>query len=121
MSWIFTQNPLPSNFKGFLIFNKKDRLTAEQIAALKIEYPDAIFLSTRDPEDLNDLRLRLIANFESDMQDEDVYIPYTNKGAIGEIRSKMRVLSESYNEKGTTLKVRASNEALMRLRKKFSI
>ncbi len=106
---------------SLLIFNKKDRLSSEQIATLKIEFPDAIFLSTRDPEDLNDLRLRLIANFESDMQDEDIYIPYTNKGAIGEIRSKMRVLSESYNEKGTTLKVRASAEDLMRLRKKFSI
>ena len=89
--------------------------------SLKIEFPDAIFLSTRSPEDLKDLRLRLIANFESDMTDEDVYIPYTNKGAIGEIRSKMRVISESYDDKGTTLKVRASVDALARLRKKFSL
>ena len=106
---------------SFLILNKKDRLTSEQLNALKAEYPEAIFLSTRDSEDLKALRLRLIDNFETDMQDEDVYIPYTNKGAIGEIRSKMRVLSESYDAQGTTLKVRATAEALSRLRKKFSI
>ncbi len=106
---------------SFLILNKIDRLTPEQLENLKGEFPDAIFLSTRSPEDLKDLRLRLIANFESDMTDEDVYIPYTNKGAIGEIRSKMRVISESYDDKGTTLKVRASVDALARLRKKFSL
>ncbi len=106
---------------SFLILNKRDRLTPDQIQALKIEYPEAILFSTRSPEDLSGLRQRLIDNFESDMKDENLYIPYTNKGAIGEIRGQMRVLSESYNEKGTTFKVRASAEALTRLRKKFSI
>ena len=106
---------------SFLILNKKDRLTSEQIQQLKTEYPEAILLSTRSPEDLMALRLKLIDNFESDMKDEHLYIPYTNKGAIGEIRGKMRVLTESYDDKGTTFKVRASVEALTRLKKKFSL
>ena len=106
---------------SFLVLNKKDRLSPELLAELKVEYPEAIFLSTRDPEDLKDLRLKLIANFEADMKDEDIFIPYTNKGAIGEIRGQMRVLSESYDEKGTTLKVRATEESIGRLRKKFSL
>jgi GTP-binding protein HflX len=110
-----------SDVPSLLILNKRDRLSAEQINGLKSEYPQAIFLSTRDANDLKDLRIRLIENFETNMLDEDIYIPYTTAGAIGEIRQRMRVLGESYNDKGTTLKVRASEEDLRRLKKKFSL
>ncbi len=106
---------------SLLILNKRDRLSADEQALLKSEYPDAFMLSTRSPDDVRALRDHLLATFETDMVDEDVFIPYTTQSAIGEIRSRLRVLSENYNEKGTTLKVRALRENLDQIKKKFEL
>ncbi|MEQ1723381.1 MAG: GTPase HflX [Pseudobdellovibrio sp.] len=102
-----------------LILNKRDNLTAEQTAELQLEYPDAVFISTRNPDDVKMLRDKILSYFESDMLDEDIFIPYTAKGIIGDIRAKMRVLAESYDEKGVTLKVRANQEKIEQVRKKI--
>lgn len=109
-------NDVPS----LLILNKRDRLDEQQIIDLRTEYPDAIMLSTRDKDDLKSLREKILSYFESDMVDEDLFIAYTVQGVIGEIRSKMRVLSEAYNEKGVTLKVRATMESLNQIKKKLT-
>lgn len=108
-------NDVPS----LLILNKRDRLDEQQIIDLKTEYPESIMLSTRDKDDLKSLREKILSYFENDMVDEDLFIAYTVQGVIGEIRSKMRVLGESYNEKGVTLKVRASTESLNHIKKKL--
>lgn len=104
---------------SLLILNKRDRLAEEDMILLKEEYPEAIMISTRNKDDLKFLRDKIMSYFESNMIDEDVFIPYTVQGVIGEIRSKMRVLSESYNENGVTLKVRTTEEALTQIKKKL--
>tara|TARA_B110001454_G_scaffold64823_1_gene62979 strand:+ start:28619 stop:30100 length:1482 start_codon:yes stop_codon:yes gene_type:complete len=103
-----------------LILNKRDRLTAEQAESLKSEYPDAIMISTRDKDDLKFLRDKIMSYFETDMQDEDIFVPYTAKGIIGEIRGKMKVLSESYDEKGVNLKVRSHADSIANIKKKIT-
>lgn len=110
-----------SDIQSLLILNKVDRLSPEQRAELESEFPDAVFLSAHKPADVAALRLKLIGYFETDMVDADVFIPYDVQGAIGEIRAKMRVLSESYDEKGVVLKVRATDEDLERLRSRFGL
>lgn len=102
-----------------LVLNKQDRLSQEQKESLAQEFPEAIFISTRDKEDVKRMREKILSYFESDMLDEDLFIPYTAKGIIGEIRDRTRVLSESYNESGVTLKVRASSENLEMIKKKL--
>jgi GTP-binding protein HflX len=104
-----------------MILNKRDRLLAHEIQALHEEFPDAILLSTRDAEDLASLRELLLNFFEGDMRDEELMVPYSLQGAVGEIRRQMRVLDETYSETGVTLKVRARPEALSRLKKRFSL
>lgn len=110
-------NDVPS----LLILNKKDRLSEADMADLKSEYPDAIQISTRSKDDLKMLRDKIMSYFESSMIDEDLFIPYTVQGVIGDIRSKMRVLSESYNELGVTLKVRSTEDNLAQIKKKLVI
>jgi GTP-binding protein HflX len=110
-------NDVPS----LLILNKKDRLSEADMADLKSEYPEAIQISTRSKDDLKMLRDKIMSYFESSMIDEDLFIPYTVQGVIGDIRAKMRVLSESYNELGVTLKVRSSEENLSQIKKKLVI
>lgn len=99
-----------------LVLNKVDRLEKAELAMLRREFPDAIFMSAVRPEDVADLRLKLITHFEADMRDEEFLIPYAAKGIIGEIRERARVLEESYDERGVTLKVRGQAEQIERLR-----
>lgn len=110
-----------SEIQSLLILNKVDRLSKEEYAQLATEFPDAVFLSARDPKDVAELRLKLISYFETDMVDEDLLVPYDAKGAIGEIRAKMRVLGEVYDGKGVTLKVRARPETLARIKSRFGL
>lgn len=102
-----------------LVLNKRDRLSPEDIESLRVEFPDAILLSTRDAGDLKTLRETLVAFFEGDMIEEDLVIPYSVQGAIGEIRSRMRVLSESYDERGVKLRVRGDAEDIAQVVKKY--
>lgn len=105
---------------SLLVLNKRDCLSDEQTQALRAEYPEALLISTRHKEDLKILRDQIMSFFETDMIDEDLFIPYLARGIIGEIRSKMRVLSEAYDEKGVILKVRSSLETLTQVKKKLS-
>ena len=105
---------------GFLVLNKRDRLSPEELAALKVEYPDAVLLSTRSKEDLQALRERIMGYFESDMVDEDLRIPFTAQGVMAEIRAKMRILSEAYDAEGLTVRVRSTPENLAAIKKKLA-
>lgn len=100
-----------------LILNKRDKLNSEQMEALKKEYPDAILISTRDKKDLASLREIVLSYFEEDMEEATLSVPYSVQGAIGEIRRAMRVLDESYDEKGVRLRVKARPADLARVRK----
>ncbi|WP_413575844.1 GTPase HflX [Bdellovibrio sp. HCB290] len=104
---------------SLLILNKRDCLSDEQTSALAAEFPDAIFLSTRNPQDVEDLRLRLVKFFENSMREEEVFIPYKVQGVIGDIRARLKVLGESYDEKGVRLKVRANEEDFDKIAKKI--
>lgn len=109
------------DINSLLVLNKSDRLNAEQSQALQMEFPDALLISTRSKDDVKRLRDKILSYFESHMSDQDLFVPYTAQGIIGEIRSKMRVLGESYNELGVTLTVRASPESLDFIRKKLDL
>lgn len=104
---------------SLLVLNKKDRLNEKEKIALMNEYPDAVMISTRDSEDLKMLRDKIMSYFESSMHDEDLFIPYAAKGIIGDIRARMRVLEENYNELGVTLKVRSTSDNLDQIKKKI--
>lgn len=106
---------------GRLVLNKRDRLSPEDIDALRAEFPEAILLSTRDAADLAALRETLLAFFERDMQEAKLVVPYNIQGAIGEIRRAMRVLEETYDERGVTLRVRARESELARVRDRFKL
>jgi GTP-binding protein HflX len=104
---------------SLLILNKRDRLSSEQLEDLNREFPEAVLLSTRDKEDVKNLRDKIMSYFETDMVDEDILVPYTTQGIVGEIRAKMRVLKESYNESGVIFTVRSTTEKLGQIRKKL--
>ena len=106
---------------SLLVLNKRDRLSEAEKNSLLAEFPDSVMISTRDKEDLKNLRDKILSYFEEEMMDEDIFVPYAAKGVIGEIRAKARVLAESYNENGTTFKVRAAPEFLSQIKKKILV
>ncbi|MFO0706646.1 MAG: GTPase HflX [Nitrospira sp.] len=105
---------------SLLVLNKRDRLDPDTLVSLKVEYPDAVLLSTRSPEDLQALRERIMRHFEREMLDEELRIPFTAQGMVAEIRARMRVLSEAYDAEGLTLQVRSTPELLMVIKKKLA-
>jgi GTPase len=108
-----------SEIPSLLVLNKVDRLLPDALEQLKKEYPNAYFLSAVNKKDVAQLRIRLIETFETEMVEDTLFIPYKTQGAIGEIRSRMRVLSESFDGEGTTLKVRAYSEELSRFKARY--
>ena len=110
-----------TNTANRLVLNKIDRLPPEQLQALQLEYPEAIFISTRDSKDIQRLREFLIQHFEEGMLEEEILVSYALKGAVGEIRAKLRVLAETHNEKGFIFKVRGHEKELKQIKSKYKI
>lgn len=102
-----------------LVLNKIDRLSTDELDNLKGEFPNAFYISTINPQDIARLRLNLIEIFESDMITDILFVPYNLPGAIGMIRDCMQVIEESFDENGTTFKIRAYQEDIERFKAKF--
>ena len=109
-----------TDIPSLLVLNKQDRLGPDDLASLKVEYPDAVFLSTRSKADLQALREHIMRYFESDMIDEELHIPFTAQGVVAEIRARMRILSEAYDAEGLTIRVRSTPENLTVIKKKLA-
>lgn len=106
---------------SLLILNKIDRVDEIDRRALKREYPDAIQMSSRDPADIKKLRERIVSFFEREMAEVEILARYDVPGIIGDVRSHMRVVSETYDNEGVRLRVRAKPAELERIKKKYKL
>ena len=105
--------------KKLLVLNKSDQLEPEQQQALMAEFPDAMMTSTRNPADVSKLHQYIVGVAQNEMIEEEVIIPYTAKGIIGEIRSSMSVTKEDYEYSHIKLTVRSNAIELARLKKRM--
>ena len=103
----------------FIVLNKVDQLSEAQIRALRMEYPQAIMISTRRPEDVKRVRDLVLGYFERDMGEEKFLIPYSKGNLTGPIHEKSRVLEETFEDDGTLMHLRASKEFLDWLKKQL--
>ncbi|MCC6643036.1 MAG: GTPase HflX [Deltaproteobacteria bacterium] len=99
-----------------LVLNKRDRIGPEHEQTLAAEFPDAILVSAKRPDDVARLRERILAFFEQDMEETELRVPYALGKLLAEIHASCRVLSESHDERGTCVRLRARPEQLARLR-----
>jgi len=99
-----------------LILNKRDRLSAEEQAQLRAEFPDAVQVSALSPDDVTMLRGLMVQSFEAQMVEETVTVPYGKTGVMGEIRENAKVVSEEYVQEGAVLKLRTQPEILARIK-----
>lgn len=103
-----------------LVLNKKDKVSSIALDQLSAEFPQALQISTRDANDVKILREKILSYFEAEMVEADLHIPYTVKGILGDLRAKVRVLQESYDGTGVTLKVRAPEELISQFKHRLT-
>ena len=105
--------------KKLLILNKSDQLEPEQQQALIAEFPDAMMTSTRNPLDVSKLHKYIVGIAQDEMIEEEIIVPYTATGIIGEIRSSMSVTKEEYESCHVKVTVRSNAIDLARLKKRM--
>ncbi len=99
-----------------VVLNKADRVPESERARLRSEWPDALLLSVRNPDDVAALREQIRAHFERDAVDEELLVPYAKQRLVSEAHQLCRVLAESFGADGTLLRLRARPEVIARLR-----
>ena len=97
-----------------LVLNKCDLL--ESLDGLREEFPEGWLLSATDPAQVAGLHAKLVAFFESDMLEEEIFVPYAAQRAIARIRAQANVLGERHSDEGTFVMVRAEEKVLGGLR-----
>jgi GTP-binding protein HflX len=78
-----------------LILNKIDKLTTGELEELHCEFPDGIFISAHNPEDIATLRKKILQFFESNMIETTMVIPYSKGHLIGQLKNKASMINES--------------------------
>lgn len=105
---------------SLLVLNKADRLSDEARQSLLEKHPAAVMLSAHSPEDVKALRERLIAFFEASMVEAELVIPYARQSRISEVYENARVVSETFDEQGRHLRIRALPPAIAKLTQAFA-
>jgi GTP-binding protein HflX len=100
-----------------LVLNKCDKLDLAAREVLELEHPGALFVSAKSPDDVERVRQTIVDFFEQSMRDEEFLIPYDKQRMVGEAHDEARVLSETYEDGGARLRVRALPATLVRLRR----
>ena len=101
-----------------LLLNKVDCLDVVQKHLLSREFPDAIQISTRNPEDVDRIKTFIRDELTSDLEEAELLVPYNEpNGLIGEVRRNAAVLKESYEETGVRLRIRTYPKSLAKLKK----
>jgi GTP-binding protein HflX len=95
-----------------LVMNKNDQLSAEALEELKAEFPDAWFISAKNPEHVKETRGRIIDFFESRYEEAELAVPYSEQRLVSEMHEQGRVVSERYEEDGVKVVLRSDREVL---------
>jgi GTPase len=103
------------------VMNKIDRVPDFERAGVTAQHPQAVQMSAKDPRDVARLRELLIAFFEREMIDGELFVPYARGAFVNEVHAVCRVTGETYEEDGMRLSVRARPHVLERLTQAISV
>ena len=108
-----------------LVFNKIDHVgdleaQAECAAALFTQHPSCIVMSARRPEDVARLHAAIVAFFQRDLVEAELFLPWSAQQLRGKIYASCRVLAERADGEGTFLRVLGESGAVKGLSEQFS-
>ncbi|MBT9460377.1 MAG: GTPase HflX [Rugosibacter sp.] len=106
------------------VFNKIDHVgdhgdtaaQAEREAALRDKYPNCIVMSARNPEDIAKLHKAIVAFFQRDLVEAELFLPWSAQQLRGAIFATCEVLAERAEEEGAFFQVRGEQAVLDGLR-----
>ncbi|MDD5242263.1 MAG: GTPase HflX [Sulfuricella sp.] len=106
------------------VFNKIDHVgdaaaQAECEAALRAQYPSCIVMSARRPEDVAQLHGAIVAFFQQDLVEAELFLPWSAQQLRGEIYASCQVLEERADGEGAFFRVRGEANAVKRLSEQF--
>ncbi|MEI7613695.1 MAG: GTPase HflX [Betaproteobacteria bacterium] len=107
------------------IFNKIDHVgdaaaQAECATALHAKYPGCIVMSARRPADVSALHKTIVAFFQQDLVESEVFLPWSAQKQRGEIYSSCEVLEERSEDEGTFLRIKGAPETVKDLSERFA-
>jgi GTP-binding protein HflX len=92
---------------------------AEREAALREKYPNCIVMSARNPEDVAKLHKAIVAFFQRDLVEAELFLPWSAQQLRGAIFATCEVLAERAEEEGAFFQVRGESAVLDGLREKI--
>jgi GTP-binding protein HflX len=107
------------------VFNKIDQVgdvtaQVEREAMLHAKYPDCIVMSAHRNDDVAILRKAIVAFFQRDLVEAELFLPWSAQKLRGEIFSSCEVLEERADGEGAFLRVRGEREAVKCLSEQLS-
>lgn len=102
------------------VFNKIDHVgdaaaQAECEAALKAKYPDCVVMSARRPEDVAKLHQKIVAFFQQDLTETEIFLPWSAQQLRGEIYANCQVLQERSDDEGAYFMVRSEPDVIKKI------
>jgi GTP-binding protein HflX len=109
----------------FRVFNKIDHVgdeaaQAECEAMLRAKYPDCIVMSARRPDEVAKLRASIVAFFQQDLIEAELFLPWSAQQLRGDIFSRCEVIEERADEDGAFFQVRGEADTLTALREQLA-
>ncbi len=106
------------------VFNKIDHVgdaaaQAEREATLKAQYPDCVVMSARRPGDVAKLHQSIVAFFQQDMVETELFLPWSAQQLLGEIYASCQVQEERSDTEGTFFLVRGAANTVNSLREQL--
>ncbi len=103
---------------ALVVFNKADKLEDPEdlFTDLAARFPDALFVSAKDPEGVARVRARVVEFFDGGVEEGEVRIPHARAAQRAQLFASCEVLEERYDEVGGTYRVRAARAVLERVR-----
>jgi GTP-binding protein HflX len=107
------------------VFNKIDQVgsavaQAEREAILRTQYPDSVVMSARRLDDVAKLRHRIVAFFQQEMVESELFLPWSAQQQRGKIYASCEVMEEYSDNEGTFFRIRGEPNAVKNLREQFS-
>ncbi|SDX14888.1 GTPase HflX [Nitrosomonas communis] len=107
------------------VFNKIDHVgdataQAKCEAVLRTQYPDCVVMSARRPDEVAKLRQKIVAFFQQDLVEAELFLPWSAQQLRGEIYASCQVLEERSNYEGVFFRVRGEPDSVKNLCEQFS-
>ncbi len=114
------------NVPKIRVFNKIDYVNdADAQAALthklREKYPDCVVMSARNPADIAKLHQKIVAFFQQDLQEIELFLPWASQQLRGQIYANCQVLNERSTEDGTFISVRGESSAIKNLQSQLTL